>query len=1298
MSTRANLVEATGLATAQNELIRPEGSQEEALNVNIDQKGLITPRRGFNDYLNPTNNVPSAGNIIKQIFDYKNRLFRHYSDKLEVEIASGSFAPISGSYNETVTNLRIKYKESNSNMYFTTDEGIKKISVAKATDLDGTFNIVDAGAIKATYLEGKTLSRLGGFLPAQSKVAYRFLFGYKDASSNLILGVPSYRNVVTNTAEDASTPEVSRVRIIATPNEGDYFILPANGIKYAVYFKKVTDTPPRKADTIGAKLIQVDIGAVVVAADIAAILANVLANNIPEFTYSIVVSATDTVEITAVDTGNLADIALGTVAGIGARLGVTIQNQGTTSTGSSAEVSVTMTIPPEATTDYFVQVYRTNFITAVEGLTIFDIDPGDEMNLVYEYGVQQADITAGEYTFVDNTPESFRASSTPLYTNEITGEGILQANERPPIAQDIELFRNSMFYANTKTKHFQAFDLISIDDFESSVTKIVISNDEVSRYYTFVGVKQVQTITTTAFASITNGSYFLISSANNERLYAVYFDKGGATAPVVNGAILIKVDITGTTTAAQVATALSNVFIDSLDFTFVPVSNVVTVTYQNTGYTDGILVGTSGFTIGTPLPLGMGELAGTDEGGDVLLSGLSSVGQAIDETARSLVKIINQDPDSPVIAEYLSISDDLPGKIRLENRSQKDQPFHVSIIDPRNNPTDPLYQPTLPIIAEEFNPALNYGKVIEAVTGEGLTTKITLEEHGFINGQEVYVSYTKDVAETEDLDSFTGFYTITYIDDDNFRISVPNTNLETTIMTEISIVVAPTTLSDNQEIPNRIYFSKFNEPEAVPSLNFINVGAKDEPIQRILALRDNLFVFKNDGIFIVSGTSAPNFSVRRLDNARIIAPDSAVVLNNQIYCLSEQGIVVVTDSGAGIISRNIENLVDDVVNLGNEALMRSFGIAYEQDRAYLLFTPKTADDTNCTQAFRYNIFERNWTRWEYNTTCGKVLSRDNTLYLSNGDRNYLAKERKNKDRTDHADRDFLLSIVSNGVDGKVLTISATNEIKVNDAITQTQVVTLTYFNRLLLKMDTFDTGLTPPTGSTFLDSFGVVAGDRIDLNIQTLNDYLRTLDSTNITVKSINPTNKREQMELLIDELNDEDTITQVKNYKKPETIVYETYVTAVDRLNNEITVNDERPFLQDDFTAYKNIEKIVRWNVQHYGDPSAFKQVSYVTIMFDQNNFNDAKAKFGSDVAQDLTEVNFKGKGIGYWGDLPWGTANNYWGGEGNDIPFRTLVPRGKQKCRYLTLQFEHFNAREYFRIVGISSVVRPISSKAYR
>ena len=47
MSQRSNTIKAAGLYTYLSELNAPEGSQVVADNVNIDELGVITKRRGF---------------------------------------------------------------------------------------------------------------------------------------------------------------------------------------------------------------------------------------------------------------------------------------------------------------------------------------------------------------------------------------------------------------------------------------------------------------------------------------------------------------------------------------------------------------------------------------------------------------------------------------------------------------------------------------------------------------------------------------------------------------------------------------------------------------------------------------------------------------------------------------------------------------------------------------------------------------------------------------------------------------------------------------------------------------------------------------------------------------------------------------------------------------------------------------------------------------------------------------------------------------------------------------------------
>ncbi len=1300
---RANIIKTTGLETFGSEISRPEGSLKKGLNVNIDEDAVITPRRGFNDYGLPTSGIESSILLTSQIMEYKNAIIRQYTDKLEYEDTSKVFQSITGTFAQLREGYRTKWQEASSNLYFTTSEGIKKISVKNHAGFNANM-VRDAGGLKAGYASGITVPTVGGFLPPQSKVAYRVLLGYKDASNNLIYGTPSSRFVITNFAETVESYETSSFIFDTNTGtdeitNGDHIIYTNGTGKYTFYFDtNGSATEPYTALTIGSTFIKIATGGVIdVDSTLAAIAANTIANNLPNTTVTL--DGTDTVVLTSTEIGDIIGIssdaydASGSVitASTTLRLDTATVSEGATATGASANVNITGVIPSEATTEYFYQVYRTANISTAVGLDLSDLDPGDEANLVYESGLTSAEITAGEFTFVDTTPDSFRAEGAPLYTNQVTGEGINQANEVPPIALDIELFRNYMFYGNTKQKHKLEFTIVSVDDFISESTRFIIGNDEITRYYTFVGTAQVQDLDIDS--TPTAGDYVEFTSANDERSYYIYFGNTGDD-PSIAGSIGYRVSLDGTPSTSDLASRVETAVIDNVDVSVSAVSNTATFTWQNNGYTSGLTNGVgSSVTIQTASTTGTGELkynASTKpEGGDVLLSGLVSVGQSIDETARSLVKIISQDTLSPVNAYYLSSGEDLPGNILLEARSLEDRTFYIAIEESSNI-----------LIGEEFTPELPYSKEIaqfDETSGDATKTTITLTSHGYSNGDEVFIGYYEDPNTPSDPDSFSGIYTISGVTANTFDIEVANVGVAAFIPA-FSAIFSAEVESDNEELANRVYYSKFSEPEAVPTENYFDVGARDAEILRVIALRDELYVLKEDGIFVVSGTSAPDWSVRLVDSTRILAPDSAVVLNNQIYCLTDQGVVRISGSSAAVISRGIENKIDSFINAGFEFAANTFGIAYENDRAYIMFCPVDSTDTSATQAYRYNIFERTWTRWEYEATCGHVLSRNNKLYVGNGDRNYISQERKNNNRTDHSDRNFEASINNNGVSGTSIELSSIVNVAVGDVIVQEQEVSVYWINwEILKRMDAFDTGVVPPSGSTMYDSFKATTGDNLASVMQALNDYLRTLDAVYITAKSFTLSNLRANTELLVTELNDALSITTIKNYVNPWNVNFEAYISAIDQTRNIITVHTERPFVEGFIDIYKGFTCTIEWNPQHFGDPSAFKQIREITIMFDQNNFYKAKAKFASDASAALNTVEFNGKGIGYWGDLPWGSANNYWGGEGNDIPFRNPVPRGKQKCRYLSLTFEHVNAREYFRILGISGVVRAISSRGY-
>lgn len=1295
------LTASKGLKSQANALARPDGALSLADNVTIDYDNTIQKRRGFREY-----NSEELIAKPKQLVTYRNRILAHYENVLAFDsTGDGVFTNFSGDYEELITGLRIKAVEASGNLYFTTNTGIKKISETGAATI-AADSITESGGIKAIDLSGTVVPDAAGFLPAQSKVAYRLLFGTKDANNNLIPGSPSSRLVLTNSSKDVSQSEIFTINILdyASATSGQYFLFDVGDGGYFVWFDKDgTTSAPVNSDTLSREGIVVEAASASTNEQAAAALANALS---AISGVEIELSGTE-VEVTINEPGDVTDASQGNLDP--AHILITKVFDGSITTGTPAYANLTSTLPQNITTDYFYQLYRTAVQTVETGLTINDLEPGDEQYFIFEAPITAADITAGLITIEDNTPEIFRESGAYLYTNATTGTGIASANERPPVAHDISSFRNSVFYANTKDVHRHTFSILSVDDFVSGSTAFTIGKSGATRSYTFVGEAEVTDVTVKIKSETVGNSYFTINAANDERQYYVWFDKGVVSHSFdstnnVDDGVLNSIQIVGGhglitgdpvvftgTPPGGITPDITYYFIKKTSEFFAvsetPGGAEVDITSQETGLctithtpTDPALSGKLGVriplelyldtiadsklalisalnatgdfeavdfstyvvrvtaadsgdatapTLSSPAPEwttsvvteGTGEDSGTNQ---VLLSTSSSVAIAIDLTARSLVRVINRDIDSPVFAQYLSGADDLPGKILLEAKSGEDVEFYIQISDAA--------------LSTEFSP-------------------------------------------------------------------------------EVS-AVAETTTSDNNEGPNRLYFSKTLQPEAVPITNYIDVGSRDKPILRILPLRDNLFVLKEDGIYIVTGDVAPNFSVRLLDNsATLIAPDSAVVLNNLIYCLTSQGVVTVSETGVSIISRDIEDLIKKVTTFNYSFRYNAFGIAYESDRAYLLWLPTEKSDTVATQCYRFNSITNTWTRWTISNTCGLVNQNDDRLYLGKGDRNFIAQERKDGSREDYADRDFVRSIGADSVGEDTIKLSSTVDVEEGDVIVQTQYATATKFNRFLRKLDE-DAGVTDEDYFTTLE---VAKGDNLATKLADLVTKLNadaTLAGTLTVPSGSNDIDDlKTDYNLLVAELNGVSSGTAFKDYRQvSDLITYEVLVQDVDDATNTVTVNFGTWFIQGEVTIYKAIPCEVEWAPQHFGSPQILKQIREGSVLLESGTIYSASIGYASDrsgafqsvdfssvISEDFDEreelfedIEFELHGPGFWGSFNW--ADVVYGGGGNGVGVRTYVPADKQRCRYLRVRFIHSNAREQFKLLGISLEVREVSTRGYR
>lgn len=1145
----ASINKIKGLHTFNNYYSEiPEGALQTADNVNIDRLSTAQSRRGLAQYgsIGSTNN-----DISKQLLLYKTRVLVHYGDSIAFDNGSGLFTDFTASFTETESGLRIKSVEQNGNLYLTTDAGIRKICATSAATLSSA-KISAAGGIKAVGGVAAVDYASEGFFEGYSKVAYRIVWGIKDANSNLILGSPSMPIEVIN----------------QSPN--------------------------------------------------------------------------------------------------------------------SATVNITFDVPPDITTDYFYRIYRTDLFTAATFADIAFLVVNDEYRLVYEEGYS----SGTSITINDIVPEDFRQGNVPLYTNESSGEGILQANEPPPFAKDMALYKNSLFYANTRTKYKLLLDMIGTGDFTSfgalgddiditgvsysspnttitfsaahgltagrkvvithsgavlldgiktiaSVTpttivvaangtgasatnmsvygsSITVTKDVSTDSYYFVGRPEVHDLAFPAYSVAIHYTYFIIYSADDAAKYVVYFVKVGDPDTQPNnvetqGAIFIKADVDTGYTATQVAeavkTALEN---NSYDFSCVNTLGTLRVSTANSGASTNPIIATIVPVPGlaaTNVQDGEGESTSL---GYVRLSSLASPSQRIDDTARSLTRVVTSNPSGDVNAYYISGPDDVPGKMLFESRELDTTVFTVVASD--------------------------------ADTGSDFSSNIT----------------------------------------------------------------SPAA-AENEQKPNRIYYSKANQPEAVPMVNYIDIGPQDKAIVRILGLRDSLFVIKENEIYRLTGQGTTSFDVTKFDNSTsVVAPDSCVILDNQIFAYTTQGIIRMSETGVDIISQPIQ----DALNLRTAPRFEfthtaSFACSYNDDYAFIIWVPKNETDETGTVAFRFSTKTDTWTSWtkKGNATCAIVNPDTNRLYVGPDDDNIIERERKDLKRTDYADRQYTLSVGANAVDGLTLKLSSISNIEIGDVLVQSQYVTAALVTRLSKKF-ALDPGVPNTVGNANKDFYRLIEilpGDSLQNALMVVITQLDAdLGTSFYSPYSSDINTFKTQFNALITALNTSALLMHDNYTPATNLIEYELTVLSVDKKESSVTVELMMPITVGNIEHFEAIDCSIIFSPYFFGDPAVLKHVRSATTMFANAGLIQGIIGYNTDLSANFEDIDFQMEGTGNWG--AWIYDSIAWGGEGTARPFRTLIPRQKQRCRYIRARFKHKVAFDDFSLLGISYTFEANSDRAYK
>lgn len=261
------------------------------------------------------------------------------------------------------------------------------------------------------------------------------------------------------------------------------------------------------------------------------------------------------------------------------------------------------------------------------------------------------------------------------------------------------------------------------------------------------------------------------------------------------------------------------------------------------------------------------------------------------------------------------------------------------------------------------------------------------------------------------------------------------------------------------------FCSKFQEPEAVPLANTINVGNPNFEWLRCLPLRNSVIVLKADGLFQLTGTTFP-FTVTTLDTGTILtAPESPTVMNNQVFAYTNQGVVGISETGPGILSRPIENILQRISSyLYIQFPQKTFGTSYETDRKWIMST--IAEDDNFKQAtiqYVYDTITESWTTYSYPVALWDLLESptEHCLYAASADPvyPYVFQERKSFTRLDFADIEWPTTITAfnNSVTPPIVTVTDTSKAKQGWSLAQlvlqdgvpTQVLNISVITRVI---------------------------------------------------------------------------------------------------------------------------------------------------------------------------------------------------------------------------------------------------------
>lgn len=181
---------------------------------------------------------------------------------------------------------------------------------------------------------------------------------------------------------------------------------------------------------------------------------------------------------------------------------------------------------------------------------------------------------------------------------------------------------------------------------------------------------------------------------------------------------------------------------------------------------------------------------------------------------------------------------------------------------------------------------------------------------------------------------------------------------------------------------NTLWWSKINQPESVPLLNYASIGDASEPILRIVGTTDRLWILKTDGLWCAYGAGdlPDSITIQQVDpTCKMIRSDEYSLMYGQwvakirdtVYAWTVTGIFAIDSGGVRRIDSDIETDVRSVTPgfnaISGITTLERRPICCASERDGLVFFGGSnlagVPETNTGFCYVYNVYTDSWAKW-----------------------------------------------------------------------------------------------------------------------------------------------------------------------------------------------------------------------------------------------------------------------------------------------------------------------------------------------